>query len=341
MNPKKEISLTVTLKDIARAANVSPATVSRIINEDATLKVTEQTKTLVLKKIAELGYQPKKKRPQVVPHIALVTGLSTERSAVDAYWKTILYSIERQAKNVHLTDLIRLNADHIDSDLAQFDAVILIGDLAPTAIEELKRINPCLVVVDAKSNQLEVTNIAPDFETTMTEVLDLLAAHGKQSIAYIGGVNHPGKLTHAEMLLTDDERTNTYKNWVRHHQRPDLCYLGSWDARTGFVGVEELLRKHPHMDALVAGSDPIAMGVLNKLQQLDINPQSDMNIISFDNLDFANYLSPTLTSVDLNTDALAQMALDQAVSLSRDQRKWYANIRIPGTIIFRETFQLE
>lgn len=328
-----------TLKDVAEAAKVSPTTVSRIINGDSSLKVSDGTRETVQQKIEELGYRVKTKRSIAGNKVALITALSEERSVNDSYWQSICLSIERHAKDIEITNLIRLSDDFQKHQLEMYDAVILVGDLSEQSINQLASINPNLVAVDSKAEHIHVTNIAPDFEIVMKEILESLQANQYQAVAYIGGMNRLQDVQTGQAVEALDDRYYMYQSWIKNHGRTDYSYIGEWDAQTGYEGVEKLLAQSPTLNAIIVGSDLVAMGAMNKLKELELVPGKDIQVISFDNLDFSQYLNPSLTSVDLNIDALAQMAINQAVSLAQAPRDWMANIKIPGKILYRDTYQ--
>lgn len=330
-----------TLKDVAEAAGVSTSTVSRILSRDPSLNVTEQTRRLVWDQAKALHYQVRTKKKAIKPQVALITALTEQRSATDHYWQSICDAIERRAEAVELTKLIRLTANLERYHLENYDAIMIVGDLSTASIRQIKAINPRIVAVDTKIKEGIVTTVAPDFEESMTTLLEGFYQAGHRHIGYIGGTNYLQDLVTGDYEEAPDQRLNGYISWMRQHALRPRYYLGDWQSETGYQGVGELLATEEPLDALMIGADPVAVGALKRLRQEGIEVGTKMLVASFDNLDYARYLEPALTSVDLNLEAMAAMALNQAQALSEGDRDWVAIIKIPGKIAYRASFQVD
>lgn len=330
-----------TLKEIAEMADVSISTVSRILNSDTSLKVSDQTRNNVIRIAEQLQYHKKviitKDRPV---SIAVLTVFSEQRESNDIYWRDIYVSIERAARQrqVNLTSIIRINQNLKAHHLENYDAVIIIGDLAIESIQKIKQLNHNIVTIDAKVRDNNIDSITPDLEHVTIKVLDQLMSSGRQHIGFIGGYNTLVNFDNNKGDIVEDVRTRTYRRWCKHNNREELMYISQWRAETGTLGAQELLDQYPSIDALLVGSDPIAVGAINTIKSKGLVPGKDIAIVSYNNLDLVAYLDPALTSIDLNHKALGESALVQSIELAQHEKNWATWITIPSNIVYRSTF---
>ena len=140
----------VGIRDVAKRAGVSIATVSRVLNEDPTLSVTDETK----RKIAEsVNFIIMSKSPlqKNLTNIALITTVSEVDELEDPYFRTIRRGIQVEAEQskVNLKKIIRLSETPLEQDdLLKCQGVLIIGQVLSSVIEEVSAINSNVVVID-------------------------------------------------------------------------------------------------------------------------------------------------------------------------------------------------
>ena len=116
-----------TLKDIAQLADVSIATVSRILNDDPTLSVPPQTRENVLEAAKKLQYHKKKKNDPNI-HICLIQWYSLQQEIHDPYYLTLRHGVEDYcAKNGIILRRIFKDDVHIEKSLKGIDGIICLG----------------------------------------------------------------------------------------------------------------------------------------------------------------------------------------------------------------------
>ena len=139
-----------TLKDIAKLAKVSQATVSRVLNKDETLSVSQKTKHRILTVADELGYQKHLKTtnsPQVRQKIAIVQWYSQQEELNDLYYYSIRIGIEKRAQELDY-DIVRYFDNDISKVSADVVGLIAIGKFSTYQITELEKLSDKLVFVD-------------------------------------------------------------------------------------------------------------------------------------------------------------------------------------------------
>ena len=178
-----------TLKDIANLADVSIATVSRVLNQDASLSVTEETRHRILTVADELGYTKhqksgnfKKEKQQIV----IIQWKSEEGELDDLYYYNIRLGIEKRAQDLdygilrYFNDIpFRLGEEVI--------GVLCIGKFSRVQIVELERLDKPLVFVDSNTLNQGHPCVATEFENAVQTALSYLRKQGCQTIGLLSG----------------------------------------------------------------------------------------------------------------------------------------------------------
>ena len=150
----KEVIM-ATLKDIAQMAQVSIATVSRILNNDPTLSVPQQTRENVLEAAKALQYQKKKKNDPGI-HICLIQWYSLQQEINDPYYLTLRHGVEDYcAKNGIILRRIFKDDVNIEKSLKGIDGIICLGKFSKSHIETLKKYNDAIILLKQHRDKLD------------------------------------------------------------------------------------------------------------------------------------------------------------------------------------------
>ncbi|MFS0965067.1 LacI family DNA-binding transcriptional regulator, partial [Enterococcus durans] len=144
----------VGIGDVAKRAGVSIATVSRVLNEDPTLSVTDETKRKIAESVNFYHYVKKSPVAKNLTNIALITTVSEVDELEDPYFRTIRRGIQVEAEQskVNLKKIIRLSETPLEQDdLLKCQGVLIIGQVLSSVIEEVSAINSNVVVIDDPS----------------------------------------------------------------------------------------------------------------------------------------------------------------------------------------------
>lgn len=332
------------IKDIAEMANVSTATVSRILNNDPSLSVSGETRARVLQVVDELDYKPgrKKKAKLLQEQEACSIGLLlTNDEAIDPYFLSIRQGVESVCDQyaMQISSVLNIGKSSFSADLvAGLDGLIVLGDVNS---EELKEVysGKNIVFVDFVPEQGNWDVVISDFETATREILDYLFQAGHRQIAYIGGKGSIRSIHNGRMIDKEDVRKQTYERVMQEKGLFDAgnVLLGDFGPLSGYQLMKKLLEKGALPSAVVIASDPMAIGAMKALHEAGIKVPADISIFSFDDIEAAAFLNPTLSTVKVHTEEMGRTAVKLLHDRLKNGREIPLKVTLPTELVVRES----
>ena len=334
-----------TLKDIAIHAKVSPSTVSRVLNNDETLSVTEETRKNILQIAKELNYIPVKKRGTTKSDkrtkkikIGIVLSQSFEEELSDPYFLPIRQGIEKECEkqgsiDVEILRLEKMNSSRVRSDI---DGLIVIGRVNPEYIKKLGIEMDHTVYIDHCPDENKYDSVIIDFKKATDTILDHLFAIGYERIGYIGG----SSLEHFtdKRLVVKDYRQIIFEERMKKQEVYNVqdIHIGEFSLIEGYELMKAALKKGNLPNAFFIASDSMAIGVLRALQEAELRVPEDVAIVSFNDIEMAEYASIPLTTVRVYTEEMGRTG----VKLLLDRiggRKVPLKVVVTTELIIRES----
>lgn len=303
-----------TIKDVARQSGVSVSTVSRVIN--GTAVVVPETAERVRQVIAALNFSPRPAARQLVNQRTNTIGLLlTEISG--AYFPPMLKGIESGARAAGYDLLIySIQSDHpiecARRPLAEHNTDGLIIFPESASLNELKRLHAIGFPV-VLLHQTPPSGISFPFVTVENKngaqklVSHLIEAHEKRRIVFL-----QGPAAHED----SGWRERGYRLALEAHDipfSPELLGYGGFDETIAFQTIQKLIRDDVKFDAVFAGDDDSATGVISALKQAGIQIPQDVAVVGFDDVPFSRFLNPALTTVRAPIEEVGREAVRQLV----------------------------
>lgn len=325
-----------TLRDIAQKAKVSPATVSRVLNNDLTLSVTDQTRTNILKIATDLNYQ-KANHPNArfQKHIALVQWYSESKEQDDLYYMMIREGIEQQSPTYGF-DVTRVFHNDLDEIPSDTDGIIAVGKFSHDQVMQLHSLCQNLVFIDDDQFPEGFDTVLTDFRYGIRQVVDYFVDRDLKDIGIIYGE----ELSTDKLRTIHDFRYNNFKKALEKYDlfNADFCFKGDFTKESGYQQMRSAinnLKELPH--AFFIANDPMAAGALKALQEAKISVPERVSIFSFNNTSLASYVNPELSSVDVATVQMGAAAVDQMQDLLTNPRHVAKRIELATKLIFRQS----
>ncbi|UBH16489.1 LacI family transcriptional regulator [Macrococcus armenti] len=331
--------MTITVKDVARKANVATSTVSRVINDHPS--ISQATKKKVQKVMDELGYVPNisarnlGKRTTSAVGIILPPLNSKERLA-NPFFLEIIEAINGEARKHNLTTALAIakgidtlfenvKAMHTEKQVGGF--IITYSVIDDPIIDYLRQQNIPFVLIgqpyDALSNTVYVDN---DNQLLGQEATDYLIKNGHQNILFITN-------TTTENIF--------YERYFGYQKAMMMAQLDAHQSLTlnvpdDYVKLEEKIQS-AHATAIIALDDIFALRIIQLVELYGYKVPDDISIISFNNSIFSTLTHPYLTTLDIETEKLGQKAMYKLSSLIKGDNTDGMRFVIPHKLIERET----
>ena len=298
------------IRDVARRAKVSTATVSRTVNQVVT--VDAQLAKRVWKAIEELGYYPNRQARALVSGRSRVFGLivseitnpffpeivqTFETLAVEQHYEILLTSTIHDPKRMELA-VRRMIEGRVDG------VAILTFGMEENLLEHLRFRNLPLVFVDIGPKAPRVSNIRVDYADGIRQAVQHLAALRHERIGFIAG---PLRLRSA--MARKDAFQASMKE-IGLPVKPDFLVEGDHRLEGGKRALKKLAELRERPTAVLCSNDMTAIGVMREAFELNIKVPQDLSVIGFDDIRMAEFLTPPLTTVQMSQSELARLAFE-------------------------------
>ena len=289
----------ITIKDVARRAQVSPGTISNVLTGKR--RVSETTRSRVLSAVEELGYHPNvlarsliNRRSETIAVVATgleyfgpsqtVVGIEQEAHEVGYFLMlNLLYQADSPVETA-LSDLLGRRVDGI------IWAVPEVSDNRQWITRERLAHLPPIVFLSMASRP-GVTVVAADNRRGARQAVRHLLDAGRRTIGVITGPLHWWEAR---------ERLAAWAETLRLAGRSaddSLQVEGNWSATSGEQGLQRLLAQRPDLDAVFIGNDQMALGALLAAHAAGRRVPDDLALVGYDNIPEAAYFQPPLTTV--------------------------------------------
>ena len=338
-----EKKMAVTIKDVAKLADVAPSTVSRVIANNS--RISEATKRKVKKAMEQLGYHPNQNARslaiQSTQTIGLVMPSSGDVVFQNPFFSMVLQGISESAHNkkyaMHMTtgksdEEIFEAVIHMVQGKRVDGMILLNSKVEDKAISYLReRDFPFVVIGKPSKDAEEITHVDNDNVRAMREATEYLIDHGHRKIAFIGGS--------LELMVTVD-RLNGYKQALKKANIPiknEYILHEEFLREGGQEAVSELMALEQRPTSLTVVDDLMALGVLSTLDELGIRVPEQISVVSFNNVLLSEMSKPPLTSIDINIFELGYQASRSLIQKIENRTEPTKRIIIPHKLVERQS----
>jgi len=304
----------MTLKEIAKEAGVSISTVSRVINKSGTNAASKEVQDRIWEIVRRTGYTPNSMaRDLKLKSAGAFKPLSrsiaclfarTEASKSDLFFSRLARSIEQEAFrhnyilkysftaiDIHHPSTFRFITDN------HVDGVVVLGRCHRQTLSFLKKCFNCVAYTGLNSLDAKYDQVVSDGYQASLTAINHLAGLGHTRIGYIGETQ-------------EEERYTGYRTALSSHGLPfKKAYVADvpLSPEGGYLGVRQLIEQGADVSALFCSNDVTAIGAMRAIQEIGCRIPEDISIISIDDIDTAQYLSPMLTTIHMPVEEMGQM----------------------------------
>lgn len=334
------------IREVANLARVSPATVSRVLNNDTTYKIKAQTRERVWKAVAELNYkapvstQRHQKRGAVADpmrHVGCLLAL-TKGKYNDPYYLSILSGAESYLLQHHCelsfvkTEMELDEPKTLESVLQNpVDGLIMMRPLKEPVFTLLRERIPCLVGID--TGHMPIDNIEYDHYRVARMAVTHLYHKGYREIGFIGGgaENEP---------MTRSRRYRSYRETMRELDLPvrdDWVLDCGWDDERLMVQVVRLAKRDMLPRAFFAASDLMAMAALRSLYNMGVPVPARVAVMGLTNIEMSKYSNPPLTTIHIPSEEMGMIAASTLIARMDGDDTLPKRIILPSSLVERSS----
>lgn len=339
-----------TLHDVAKLAGVSPATVSRVINNDSMHPVNKKTVSRVMDAIVKLGYSPnesarnlRKRNHRTGGNYVLGTLLT---SSIDSYNDPFFYDILRgiQAQTADMgyslgfTYSLRGSNIQLSSEMLRNDSLsglILLGRMDTDTLNLVRK--NVKHIVYAGLNQLDnlFDEVICDGFACAKMAVTHLANNGRKKIGFIGNMVH----SHSSVVI-NEYRFEGYLSALAELGLPfqrELVVNTPLNIDSAYQATYSALEGGIRPDAFFCANDYCAIGALKAIRNCKLKVPRDIAVISIDDIELAAYSRPMLSTIQVPREDLGRYAVKLLIDQIRSRRKYPVRLNLPYKLVIRES----
>jgi DNA-binding LacI/PurR family transcriptional regulator len=330
--PKKNSK--ASIKEVARLANVSTATVSRVINNKGA--IAKETYDRVWVTIREVNYVPqaaaKRLRIQKTQTIGFLVGELSAPFQLD-----LLRGIEALSRELGYSLLVQSTStgtsEHYHRLIGEQNTdglLILVGAIPEQEIRSLyEKEFPIVLLCQSPPHRLHISHIVFENKRGARKIVDhLIEIHHHRRIAFLRG---PVEIQDSHW------REEGYCESLETHQLaidPAIIGMGEFDEKITQSVVSRWLKENAEIDAIFAGDDESAIGAVLAVREAGKRVPEDIAVVGFDDSYFTYAHVPPLTTVHCPIEEMGRKAVQQLDQLIQDH-KAYSRILLPTELIVR------
>jgi LacI family transcriptional regulator len=333
----KLLASKVTIVEVAKKAQVSLGTVSRVINND--VHVAPETRERVSAVMQEMQYVANRQARGLKGMKTNVIGVLVPDLAT-SYIGGIMHGIDAELA-LHKFELMLFTHHRIAVKEASYVANMVQGMVdglllvLPRNIADytdtLTRQNFPFVVIDHQGSgdpcpSVGATNWQGGYNAT-----EYLIKQGHKRIGFITGSMDLG---------CSQDRLKGYRSALRTHhipEMPELVYEGDFNQPDGYAGASAFLELPIPPTAIFASNDVMAMGVMDAVRNRNLRIPDDVSVVGFDNIPQSAMINPSLTTVQQPLEQMGRVATQMLLGVLKNPQKDVNRIELPTELIIRSS----
>lgn len=332
----------VTIKDVAKKAGVSPSTVSRVISNHP--RISPATSAKVRKIMEELGYHPNVTAQSLVSNMTKTLGLILPRPAeelfLNMFFSEFIRGIVTQATRAGY-DLIMTSGSTEREEMDAItrlakghraDGIILLSSREnDPVISFLHQEQFPFVVIGRSIEYPDILSIDTDNVQAAYDATSHLIKLGHTKIGFVSGPSH---------LVLSQDRMEGYKKALTKHNlqlKSEWIVEGEFLQESGYRAMSYILSIPDSPTALVVIDDLVAYGVLRGLTELGYRCPEDISIIGFNNIAISELTTPPISSIDIGIYQMGYIASQTLIKRIVKEDIQQNRIIIPHRIVIRES----
>lgn len=327
----------MTLQEVAKRARVSPATVSRVLNNTA--RVKEAARVRVLKAVDELNYHPNIHARTLARGRSRTLGLIVS-NLKNPFFLDVFQALEADAREKGYEVMVA-NTDYRPEQLLTHARLmqgrrvaglaVVVSEMEPTLIDDLLESRIPTVFYDVGVAARHCANIRTDYARGTRRVVEYLHSLGHRSLAFVG---------HHTALASLQVRQRAFVDAVREccGQEARTAEGADEDSPAGGLrATRHLLASGFAPTAIVCVNDFMALGVIKALRETGLAVPQDVSVVGCDNISLSEFACPALTTIDIPRTRIGHLVGEALTPDGEASALWGREMVIEPELIVRDS----
>jgi LacI family transcriptional regulator len=333
--------LHVTIADVAKLAQVSKMSVSRVLNGQA--GVSESTRQRIMEAVEHLGYVP---NPGIRPHAnstkmiaLLITDITTtymgeivrgvSGAAERLNYGLMLYT-QGNVRSMNHAERTKYYLSLLNNTMV--DGVLMVVPLDyEVIVKDLKEHDLTYVIIDHHNGTGNEPSVTATNRKGVLDAMRHLLALGHRRIGFITGRMD---------IVCSQDRLQGYRDGLAEVGlpfEPELVREGDFTQPTGFRQAQALLQLPERPTAIIASNDSMAFGTMDAAKAAGLQVGQDLSVIGFDDVYMASQVYPPLTTIRQPMFEMGEAAFEMLVALLEGRKMLTVRRELPTELIIRES----
>lgn len=339
----------ITLKNLSEMTGYSITTISRVLNNDKTLRASNKTKEIIKTIAKSTGYktiQSKKNRSKPKSnlikkiYIGIVDSFNMEEYIKDPYYMYLKEFVEQECLKKKV-ELIKLQYDEKKELYSIFpnkkvSGIITIGNFSETRIKAIRKITDNIVFLDSAPRNGKYSSVVVDLELGIKRGLDYLLECGHKRIFFVGPKTAPNALNREEPEI----KRKAFIEYIKEKNIEEFTQIidcersieNAYQMITKFIN-----EKNQLPTAFVTVNESVTIGILNALNNCNIRVPEDVSILNYNNTVYSAFVNPPLSSISINSEYMSKIAVDLIIKQFESREYYPIQVSIFPEILERES----
>ena len=322
-----------TIKDVAQAAQVSAAAVSRVLNKDDNISVSPEVRARIFQAAHSLGYVSPRQRKAAEHKKHLVIGV--------ADWR-IVRPDRHNVRLSSLSCLVQMMTDEYEVSFERLvfgqtqrvDGVIALGVFNEAEVDFLRSLSFAIVFVNSDQQSYEFDQVQVDFDRGMEQVVSYLLDRKQYTgVGYIGGIYDGANGRIGGHRLAGLRRILE----SRGAYDPSHFHVGEMSKERGYALAKKAVEEKALAEAMLLGSDEVAEGALEAFRELGVRIPKDVAVIIYQDVQTLESRWPTGTCLEMYPDYVWENALELLFGRIRQKRSQAVTVMVPTHLKIGDT----
>lgn len=320
----------VTLKNLSEITGYSIATISRVLNNDKTLRASEETKKIIKTVAKTSGYktlQSKKNKQKIKSSLynrcclGIVEPSNIQEHIQDPYYLYLKGFVEQECFNKKIeTVKIQYNTKSKKYNFfpnKKVDGIITIGHFSVKEIDDMKKITKNIVFLDCAPHDGNYSSVIVDLKLGLKRGVDYLISCGHKNICFAGPKTAPNIFKELELEI----KRVAFLEYIKEKNISENCSLLECERSTESayentkLFIEKNIKNLPTV--FLAVNESVALGILNALKEKNIKVPEEISVLSYNNTIFSAFITPPLSSISIDSEYMAQTAVELTVKQAK------------------------